>query len=993
MSLSEVRPMTDVTAASLTFLPWVRQGVAAAINTPDTLARQRGVVDLNAGIKVNGAVTPSVTTNVRLRGPADVVGIDANQIIRMEPHPGTSDFEPNYFPCVEFDRPDFPWLFTPASQGTNSKLRPWLCLVVVRKQDGVTLTSPPDSPLPVLQIAAPAVPANELPNLSECWAWAHAQAAGADSTEVPVRDALNGPPEHSLSRLICPRILAPNTDYIACVVPTFDFGRRTGLGIAVQDNELTAATGLTAAWSLAPPPAGQAPAPVVLPVYHQWEFRTGSAGDFASLAARLRPRPAPAELGHRPFAIGAPGFDLPQGFPTQATLEVQGALRPMPPQGTVDVMPPWPANTLPVFQDKLAGIVNAPGVAAELQPGADPLLAPPLYGDCYAGRRIVATSGTTSTTWLDQLNLDPRLRSVAAFGTRVIQEHQEALMASAWEQAGELQQANQRMRQLQMSMTVGGRIQARHFTPLSDEASLRMNAPVLGRLGLSTTPGSSMLAMVRSSSVPVRAISPAMRRIGRQRGPLTRRMAAQGTPRSAAPPWVAALAGGSASLPVPTWFDLATVGSVIQHTALFTPIMSYASVTDQVVANRGGMPWFVVRPEGQPVPIAYSFSYGTAQYDSPTARAFRKAAMDHLKRVNPGRSYTSHVVVTPPTLAQIRGSLSPQTQAVQTVAALARRVVSASATSPSGAIRAFAARLTATAGSDIDTITVTPTFPQPMYEPLRDLSQNLLLPGLESVPPDTVLGLETNRRFVEAYMVGLNVEMGRELLWRGFPTNQLGTYFDHFWGGGADIKPLHTWGSRPLADPPNPAPRENFVMLLRGALLRRYPNALIYLTPAVGPPASRRVPSEVVASEKPPVFTGAMQPDITFFGFDVTPDQAVGSGTGTDQGYYVVIQQHPTEPRFGLDTTVSVGSASHLSIAAGVPAHLQVPATLAWGKNAAHMAGITRRRPVRLAIHASQFQSSLKPPPAVQSPTSGLSRPPVIGVVRAPVATAPVATH
>jgi hypothetical protein len=45
--------MTDVTAASLTFLPWVRQGVAAAINTPDTLARQRGVVDLNAGIKVN----------------------------------------------------------------------------------------------------------------------------------------------------------------------------------------------------------------------------------------------------------------------------------------------------------------------------------------------------------------------------------------------------------------------------------------------------------------------------------------------------------------------------------------------------------------------------------------------------------------------------------------------------------------------------------------------------------------------------------------------------------------------------------------------------------------------------------------------------------------------------------------------------------------------------------------------------------------------------
>ena len=53
-----------------------------------------------------------------------------------------------------------------------------------------------------------------------------------------------------------------------------------------------------------------------------------------------------------------------------------------------------------------------------------------------------------------------------------------------------------------------------------------------------------------------------------------------------------------------------------------------------------------------------------------------------------------------------------------------------------------------------------PHFEQPMYEPLRDLSQDLLLPGLQTVLPDTVLGLKTNRRFVEAYMVGLNVEMG-----------------------------------------------------------------------------------------------------------------------------------------------------------------------------------------------------------------------------------------
>ena len=33
------------------------------------------------------------------------------------------DFEPNCFPSIEFDRADFPWLFTPARANTNGQLR------------------------------------------------------------------------------------------------------------------------------------------------------------------------------------------------------------------------------------------------------------------------------------------------------------------------------------------------------------------------------------------------------------------------------------------------------------------------------------------------------------------------------------------------------------------------------------------------------------------------------------------------------------------------------------------------------------------------------------------------------------------------------------------------------------------------------------------------------------------------------------------------------
>jgi len=73
------------------------------------------------------------------------------------------------------------------------------------------------------------------------------------------------------------------------------------------------------------------------------------------------------------------------------------------------------------------------------------------------------------------------------------------------------------------------------------------------------------------------------------------------------------------------------------------------------------------------------------------------------------------------------------------------------------------------------------TFPQPMYEALRDLSQDFLFPGLEHVPANTVTLLKTNPQFVESFLVGLNAEMSSELLWRNYPTDQRGTSFRQFW--------------------------------------------------------------------------------------------------------------------------------------------------------------------------------------------------------------------
>jgi hypothetical protein len=254
-----------------------------------------------------------------------------------------------------------------------------------------------------------------------------------------------------------------------------------------------------------------------------------------------------------------------------------------------------------------------------------------------------------------------------------------------------------------------------------------------------------------------------------------------------------------------------------------------------------------------------------------------------------------------------------------------------------------------------EAVMMAPSFPQPMYEALKEKSQDLLLPGLEKVEPEKVVGLRTNRAFVEAYMIGLNVEMARELLWRGFPTDQQGTYFKHFWGtdtGSAspnDIDDLRKNLGRALGTAPANAPAEQFVLLLRSSLLRRYPNAIIYLTPALTTTPTS-TPADIF-----PIFDGKMEPDINFVGFPITPAAAVGSGG--NPGYFVVIQEHPTEPRFGLDASVSTtlgATKSHLAIGTAPPAGVPLKGRT-WGRNSAHMAEITRRLPVRITIHASQL--------------------------------------
>lgn len=136
-----------------------------------------------------------------------------------------------------------------------------------------------------------------------------------------------------------------------------------------------------------------------------------------------------------------------------------------------------------------------------------------------------------------------------------------------------------------------------------------------------------------------------------------------------------------------------------------------------------------------------------------------------------------------------------------------------------------------------------PMFPEPTYYYLREMSEKFILPCVEQLPEDSIALFRSNAAFEEAYLCGMNTEMGKELLWREYPTDQRGSYFRKFWDSETsvedihndnffDVNPLHHW-KNPLGGNHNASKSGLLVFAVKGKLIRQYPNTLIYLHKAV----------------------------------------------------------------------------------------------------------------------------------------------------------------
>ena len=151
-----------------------------------TQASTTNYASLPVSFVVNNATVPAPA--IRLVGPGEVTSMDARAVIRTDPRDGVDAFEPNYLATVEFDLPDFPWMFTPAA-ANGVRLRPWICLAVVPDTDGVAVEGLAGG-ITVLRIDAPLDPKAELPDLDPIDSWAHAQVTGDSlSGKAPQRCA------------------------------------------------------------------------------------------------------------------------------------------------------------------------------------------------------------------------------------------------------------------------------------------------------------------------------------------------------------------------------------------------------------------------------------------------------------------------------------------------------------------------------------------------------------------------------------------------------------------------------------------------------------------------------------------------------------------------------------------------------------------------------------------------------------------------------------
>jgi hypothetical protein len=971
----------DTLLGSYTFLSWVRAGIGAIVTAPGG-GGLRAQINVTLPVQADGQADLDVPQALEVRGPGDVIGIDERQVIRRYPTPHTTNAEDIFLAHVEFDRPELPWLFSPEAPAGNV-LTPWLVLVVLADGRWTPRAGIPGLPTQVDTFLG------ELQPLGDATQWAHVQLIGPAITGPSIDDRLTTAyAPANLSRLICPRRLEPDRQYLACVVPYYDTGRQAALGTGNPGT-------LHAAWNRTPDGSDRDTA-ITLPIYTSWRFGIGPDGDFGSLANKLLGVPAPWQVGRRLTEMSTPGGGLRPLNPSD-TGRIQIIHGPLvsPNAPRADSPDPkevaavaaensrWPQSETDDLRTQLnrpADLAAKPADAA--QPIPRPVVGPEIYARFQAA--VSRVDPTRNADWFGELNLRPEHRVQAGLGTRVVQKDQEPLMQSAWAQVGEIDKVNRQLRWAQVARFVGAATHERHLKPLGFGDLLQVSRSVHSRL--LAQPDLTVGAEVADSHLADAATQSVFRRVTRPLGGLTRFVAVQPADREAHARLVAegdtardmqrpyqeldgvlgvsevaahavdaARLQGSLGVPpdqVPA--KLMEIGATLaaqpavadvftpDRVANATPATSFSLVDGAgrqlLDLIRAGAP---KDPIGDPVHAVASASIAAslAALGAGFSDEARQLSADLLHGIDAPPAQPTHQVLglfqnaSKPDWLRVSGGFVAIASDVVDVSWPLTPVRPPLAVGPPTLVAkldpavTITARIRARLGTFpswlpldwfndllVSPIMAAPVFTRPMYQALDAYSRDWLLTGSATFPqPDIVTVLTSNARFLEAFFAGLSHEMGRELLWRGYPTDQRGTYFRRFWSGTTDDlkQDLHRFSPTALGTHLDQSLDGRVVLMVRGELIKRYPDAAVLAmfagdqdvdgVPIFEDPAKNPSQPKVLA---PIQFHGHLDPDIVLVGFDLTVAEiqagAVPLNPAAKPGWWFVIAEHPTAPRFGL---------------------------------------------------------------------------------------------
>ncbi len=1050
------------------FLSWARRGIASNIEELDTLGKAPGTAKERARVPVTLHVNDTDETKTfALLGAADITGLHADMVVRTEPLDGIPNFEPNYLAYAEFYDEDFPWRYTPA-RADGLKLRPWLALIVLREDE----FSNAERRTPSLSIKVNNPDALPAPDELHLWAHVHSNLPHGESNLEKFIESLEKSyktdPDGLYSRLICPRKLVANTDYHAFLVPTFEVGRLAGLERPTKD-----VPAQKPAW-----PGPDLEFPVYHRWAFRTGENLDFEELVKLLEPRVmdeRVGVRPMDCSRPGFVqADAPG-ELPA--PSPKILQLEGAL--LAPTTKPTVYPDPTSETSfqqalqkllnlnvlneenpdedPYVAPPFYGMYHAMGIDRKLP--AHDFTSENWYDALNRDPRTRTAAGFGNA--VVQNNQDKLARRAWEQLSSVLEQNKRAQatrftikIAEGYHQKFLRNLPDERL--LALTRPAAPRIltDSRVTVHQIVRQSLVPEVVFTPAFRRTVRPGGALARQLSKSpettfSLP--AFVGAMNRVDGIRALPDVVFQAipgmDGTRPIQAPATLEGLKlwsltsnldekfafniadtklGGGLS---PVFSDRFYLGGGVLQAGT---VLQGGGV---VLPNSGGIQF----PNGSVVPIGGVFLPGGVGgavifHNTGIGGGFQPIgglAGGHLGGLAAGGGAKFQVKATAdvPIYAaaytdfaqRFEVALDPLPPApplpvpqisVQVLTALAPdktylKLFKADFLWPDG----FAPEKP----TDLLPAMAYPDFPEATYKYLLEIDKELLLPNLQLIPPNTLSLLRTNRKFIESYLVGLNYEMGRELLWREYPTDLRGSYFRQFWdvsgliapsstaaeaANRKDVTPLDTWGKAPRLGKHaiDPAAGDTLVFVIRGDLLKKYPNTVIFAQkafPGPGPaPDTKRktiihtgaalTPDRFKTEVKFPQYKAQIQPDIHLLGFDLTIEQAAGTAESPDfpgdkMGWFFVIAEVPGEPRFGMDISYepdqpTVQTWNDLSwenfselplsfIEAGVqPGNAgaksfttPAEATGKWARSAADMAAILIQRPVMIATHAREM--------------------------------------